>query len=365
MHTLAGFLCFFLPALYPLGIYFAATTPPKPILRFAVVTLKPGGYFFMGLVMRYDKQPLSIPDQAARLRERGLQFDDPARVQHYLTHIGYYRLSAYWLPFEQPNSDDGSRNHQFQPGTTFEQVLSLYVFDRKLRLLVMEAIERIETAVRSHWANALALRHGSHAHMQSSLFKCPWQHASDIARMANELQDSSETFIAHYRKQYDEPFLPPIWAVVETLTLGALSRWFKATRDIDAKREVARSLAMPTIEVLEQVLHALTPVRNVCAHHGRLWNRRFTLQLPRIKRLKDQMVVETVTTPNGQTQEQPARQVFNYLLVMAHLMRRINPGSSWQARLRQHVQTATLPQQQAMGFPAGWEQLEIWREAAE
>lgn len=170
--------------------------------------------------MRYDKPALSIADQVARLQQRGLQCADEARVQHYLTHIGYYRLSAYWLPFEQPATDGQPRDHQFQPGTNFEQVLSLYIFDRQLRLLVMEAIERIETAIRTHWAHALAMRHGPHAHLDASLFKSPWQHASDIARMAGDLQDSSETFIAHYRRQYSEPYLPPIWAVVETLTLG-------------------------------------------------------------------------------------------------------------------------------------------------
>lgn len=307
--------------------------------------------------MRYDKPALSIADQAERLKQRGLQFTDDARIQHYLTYIGYYRLSAYWLPFEQHLANGQARNHQFQPGTCFEQVLSLYIFDRKLRLLVMEAIERIETAIRTHWAHALAMRHGPHAHMDASLFKSPWQHASDIARMAGDLQDSSEIFITHYRRQYSEPYLPPIWAVVETLTLGALSRWFKATKSTDAKREVAQSLGMPTIEVLEQVLHALTPVRNVCAHHGRLWNRRFTLQLPHIKRLKGQMVIEQI---DGQAQ--PSRQIYNYLMVMAHLMRRINPGSSWQQRLRQHVQSARADQQQAMGFPVGWEQLAVWKE---
>jgi len=329
--------------------------------------------------MRYDKPALSIADQAARLRQRGLQFTDEARVQHYLTHIGYYRLSAYWLPFEQAAADGQPRNHQFQPGTTFEQVLSLYIFDRQLRLLIMEAIERIETAIRTHWAHALAIRHGPHAHLNADLFKSPWQHASDIARIAGELQDSSETFIAHYRRQYDEPYLPPIWAVVETLSLGALSRWFKATKDNDAKREVAKSLGMPTVEVLEQVLHALTPVRNVCAHHGRLWNRRFTLQLPRIKRLNSQMVIERISATRKQTfpcdqcglpveqkqasvQEQPARQIYNYLLVMAHLMLRINPGSSWRMRLKQQVQIANTDQQQAMGFPVDWERLAIWRE---
>lgn len=331
--------------------------------------------------MRYDKPALSIAAQAERLKQRGLQFADSARVQHYLTHIGYYRLSAYWLPFELPIAEGQPRDHQFQPGTSFEQVLSLYIFDRKLRLLVMAAMERIETAIRTHWAHAMSMRHGPHAHMDASLFKSPWQHASDIARMAGDLQDSSETFISHYRSQYSEPYLPPIWAVVETLTLGALSRWFKATKSTDAKREVAKSLGMPTIEVLEQVLHALTPVRNVCAHHGRLWNRRFTLQLPHIKRLKDQMVIEQITTtkkPSNQcgpcgaavaqtqasVQEQASRQLYNYLLVMAHLMQRINPGSSWRQRLSLHIESATPEQQKTMGFPAVWKKMPIWQENA-
>ena len=224
----------------------------------------------------------------------------------------------------------------------------------------MEALERIETAVRSHWANAFSLRHGSHAHMKSELFKCPWQHAADLARIAAELQKSSETFIAHYRTHYQEPFLPPIWAVVETMSLGTLSRWFKSTRDTEIKREVARCLKMPTIETLEQVLHALTPVRNICAHHGRLWNRRFTLQVPHIKRYRGQMVTEQITTPSGQIQEHPTRQIYNYLVIMQHLMSAVNPGSRWRERLRQHIATATQEQQQIMHFPANWWTLQPW-----
>ena len=332
----------------------------------------------MGAVMPYNKPALSISDQAERLKQRGLQFEDSARVQHYLTYIGYYRISAYWLPFEQPAAKGQPRNHQFQPDTTFEQVLSLYVFDRQLRLLVMEAIERIETAVRTRWAHELAVRYGPHAHVDASLFKSPWQHASDIARMAGHLEKSNETFIAHYRSNYSEPYLPPIWAVVETLTLGGLSRWFEATKSTDVKSKVAKTLGMPTIEVLEHVLHALTTVRNVCAHHGRLWNRRFTLQLPHIKRLKNQMVIEQITTVKKQNnpcsqcgvlveksqtnvQQQPSRQVYNYLLVMTHLMNHINPGSSWRKRLGEHIHSASAHQQKAMGFPVGWERFSIWQ----
>lgn len=200
--------------------------------------LKPGGYFFLASDMRYNKPALSIDDQVERLRERGMAFSDDRRVKHYLTHIGYYRLSAYGLPFEQHSPAGQPRNHQFRSGTTFEAVLSLYIFDRKLRLLVMEALDRIEIAVRTGWATSLAMKHGPHAHLDGTLFHCPWQHAKDISKMAGELHNSRETFIEHYRSTYSDPYLPPIWAVVETLSLGALSRWFKATRDRTAKNAV-------------------------------------------------------------------------------------------------------------------------------
>ena len=328
--------------------------------------------------MQYSKPPLSIEVQANQLQQRGLQCDAPDRLRHYLTHIGYYRLSAYWLPFEHPVAADTSgRSHNFQPGTTFDQVLDLYIFDRKLRLLVMEALERIETSVRSHWGNALAVRHGSHAHMQPELFNSPWQHAADIARLASDLKESKEAFVVHYRERYSTPYLPPIWAVAETLSLGTLSRWFKSTRDTSAKHEVAQSLGMPTIDILEKVLHALTPVRNICAHHGRLWNRRFALQLPIIRRIEDQMVIESITTTSKQktdcqqcqeivhrerttTQQQPSRQLYNYLVVMAHLMAHINPGSSWRDRVRQLIADRNATQQRAMGFPEAWQERAPW-----
>lgn len=310
--------------------------------------------------MHYSKPALSISDQAQLLLDRGLICDDRQRIEHYLSNIGYYRLSAYLLPFEQPSTHGDSRNHKFLPNTTFEQVLNLYVFDRKLRLLVMEAIERIEVSARTRWASAMALSHGSHAHMNSFLFKDPWQHASIVARVSKELRDSNETFVVHYRKKYQEPYLPPIWAIVETMTLGGLSRWIASTSDNQVKREVAKALGMPTIEILEQVLHALTPMRNICAHHARLWNRRFILLLPNIKRLHGQLITETLVTPKGETQESLTREIYNFLVIIQYLMQQINPGTSWGARLAQHIQLLVPEQQHAMGFPTDWKMRQPW-----
>jgi abortive infection bacteriophage resistance protein len=303
--------------------------------------------------MRYAKTPLNIQEQAHRLLERGLICEDVDRLQHYLGHIGYYRLSAYWLPFEAPSVDPQKRNHTFLPNTTFDAVLKYYVFDRKLRLLVMDAIERIEVAVRTRWASAMALRYGSHAHMHASLFKDHRAHTKDLEKVAAELEKSSETFVVHYRNKYDDPTLPPIWATVETMTLGTLARWFKNTKDNEVKKEVMQALNMPTIGILESMLDALTPVRNICAHHGRLWNRRLVMKIPIIKRLSGNMIPQDA--PNHQ-----AHYLYNYLVVMADLKRTINPRGLWLKSLSTLL--ADDIDHQAMGFPPDWKERSPWCE---
>lgn len=305
--------------------------------------------------MHFDKPPLSLTDQVALWRSRGLQVADGPRAERYLDSIGYYRLSAYCLPFEVPPAAGERRQHRFVPGTTFEQVLQLYIFDRKLRLLVIEAIERIEVAVRTRWAHAMSLRHGAHAHMDSTCFKDPWQHAKDLAHLAKEVQGSKETFIEHYRKTYTVPFLPPIWAVVETMSLGALSHWVKNTRDNTAKRSVAEGLDLPTVEVMEGVLHVLTPIRNACAHHSRLWNRRLPMKLPHIKRHARNLVPPD--SPHHQ-----AHHLYNPLALLAVMLKTMNPGTTWAVRLVHLLDTELPPDRlSAMGFPQDWRTRPVWQ----
>jgi abortive infection bacteriophage resistance protein len=301
----------------------------------------------------YNKPPLSIPDQAQLLLDRGLICNDRLRLERYISSIGYYRLSAYCLPFEQKSSNE-TRNHQFIPNTDFDQILDLYIFDRQLRLLVMEAIERIEVALRSLWSSALALdAKNSHAYLEPSFFKCSRQHIRSLAKIDQAFENSHEVFIAHYKKNYTTPQLPPIWAVVETMTLGALSRWFENTNSSNAKKTIAKAFNMPTVDVAEKVFHALTPVRNVCAHHSRLWNRRFVLSLPHIKRFSASLVPQN-------SKHHQEHYLYNYLVIMAILMDAINPESSWKSRLITLLITVATNQQKAMGFPVGWQYFPIW-----
>lgn len=121
--------------------------------------------------MLYDKPPNSVDEQVSLLKGRGLVCADEALVRRcWLVTVGYYRLSAYWLPYELPPPAGQTRSKAFAPDTSFESIVDIYTFDRQLRLLVMEAIERIEIALRASWTHRLSLASGPHAHTDPSLF---------------------------------------------------------------------------------------------------------------------------------------------------------------------------------------------------
>lgn len=296
--------------------------------------------------MIYDKPATSIDQQIALLADRGMHFSDRERASHYLRHIGYYRLSAYWLPFEQESTRTDARSHRFIPGTTFDDVLSRYVFDRQLRILALEALERIEVSVRACWSNAFSLSHGVHGYLDASNFKCPYWHASQIARAASELKDSNEVFVEHYRKKYSSPGLPPMWVMAETLSFGALSGWVQKTRDTDVQTELMRHMNLPTMEIVHGVLHNLSYLRNLCAHHARVWNRQFVKTFPRIKKIPEMYQPEASAGK--------ARSVHNHLVMLRHLMLEINPKTSWPHRLVSVLEAQAPATRSAMHLPTDW-----------
>lgn len=110
--------------------------------------------------MEFSKPGRTLDEQFDLFRSRGMQIDDSDRARHYLKHLNYYRLTAYWLPFEADH-----KAHQFEAGTNFEDLLNLYIFDREFRLLLLDAIERIEVSLRTVWAYYMAHQYGPHAYL--------------------------------------------------------------------------------------------------------------------------------------------------------------------------------------------------------
>lgn len=293
----------------------------------------------------YTKPALTIDQQIAQLCNRGMDINDTPLTEHYLSQINYYRLTAYWLPFESDHT-----THAFQPGTRFEQVLNLYIFDRELRLLVLDAIERIEVAVRTQLAYQLGYSYGSHPHLNSALFKKSWNHCKNISQLQKEAQACKETFVQHLLAKYAEP-LPPIWATVEILTLGQLSKWYANLKSGADRNLVGHIYDLDEINLVSY-LHHLSTVRNLCAHHSRLWNREFTFTF-KLPRQRPRVLL-------GNFNAHEPRRIYNNLVMLLYLMNLIAPGHHWRQRLldmlnRHHIDPAH------MGFPDDWSTRSIWR----
>lgn len=149
------------------------------------------------------EQSVSIAQQIALLRTRGLVIGDEAKASKYLKFIGYYRLSGYMLPFQ--SGGDGDQHHTFHAGTTFDQILDLSSFDRKLRLLFLDAIERIEIAIRAAVSTTMSLQHGPHWFLDSANFEAGFDHADFIRRAKNDIgHDERLSFPADWQER-------PIW----------------------------------------------------------------------------------------------------------------------------------------------------------
>lgn len=296
--------------------------------------------------MKFTKPALSFHQQVQLLASRGLQMDDAQRAEHYLAHINYYRLSGYFLPFEADHA-----THRFRTGVRFEDVIGLYVFDRELRLLVLDAIERIEVSVRTQWAYHFAHAVSPHGYLDAKHTHSMRRFARQLAMLGAEVEASKEAFVEHHRTKYDDPDMPPVWVACEMLSLGQLSQWFTLLKPMGLRKRMSKCYQLDQ-QVLQSALHHLTYVRNICAHHARLWNRVFvvTSSLPR-KGLPH--LIAAIDD-----RENPL--IYNTFCLIAHLMNCINPGHSWRERLRTLLDTHK-PDLGAMGFPADWATRDLWK----
>ncbi|MBN2578795.1 MAG: Abi family protein [Pirellulales bacterium] len=295
--------------------------------------------------MRYDKLPLTLQEQADLLLSRGMKGDRDAMIER-LAVVNYYRLSGYWYPFRNPDNT-------FRTNTSFEAVWQRYTFDRQLRLLVMDAIERIEVAVRTQLAYALAHQSGD-----------PFAYALDPAalpgltpdarnrfldELTEEIDHSKETFADHFRRKYgDKHRYMPIWIASEIMTFGNILKLYIGSLPC-VRKELAAGYGIHD-NVLESWILALSTIRNICAHHGRLWNRQLGTK-PKIP-AKDSAWHDPVTVGNDR--------LFAILTICKYCIGRIAPQSRWPDRWQNLLSEYPYVPRGSMGIPNNWRQCPIW-----
>jgi len=275
----------------------------------------------------YRKPPLSFSDQLLLLKSRGLIIEDEPKALTYLQEISYYRLSAYFLPYQRVKDT-------FNAGTTFRQIITNYTFDRELRLLVFDCIERLEIAIRTQIIYGMAIHYNdSHWQDNQSLFITPFY--NKVGHLVNPYVDlqsiiskaktarTPEIFIKHYMDSYSSPANPPSYMCLELLTMGELSHLYRGLRNNSDKKRIADFFDVHH-SVFISWLHTLSYVRNICAHHSRLWNRDLAIEPDKLLK------------PVGKWISKPFennKRMFYFICVLKYMLQRANPGNSLKDKL--------------------------------
>lgn len=310
----------------------------------------------------YNKTPLTFQDQLALLKQRQLVVDNDSKAIDYLSEISYYRLSAYFLPYQKTKDT-------FNLNTNFKQIIDTYSFDRELRLLVFDCIERIEVAIRTQMVYTMSMHYNdSHWQDNQNLFITPYYNKignlvdpySDFQSIISKAKTARtpEVFIKHYVATYSKPSNPPSWMCLELLTMGELSHLYRGLKNNSDKKRIAIFFDVhPTVFV--SWLHTLTYVRNICAHHSRLWNRDLAIE------------PEKLLKPVGNWVSKPFennKRMFYFICILKYLITRANPGNSLKDKLQNLFKKYPNVPIQYIGIPSDgkgnsldWENEPIWK----
>ncbi|MDD1965034.1 Abi family protein [Pseudomonas sp. NPDC090203] len=323
----------------------------------------------------FDKPALSVDQQLELLKKRGLHIANEKKAMSLLEVVTLFRLSPYMRPFQETRPD-----HAFKPGSSLKDIVEVYRFDSSLRSLVMEAIEKVEVAVRAAINNHLSPRLGSGWIADPKSFQSSYAHGellrplrlklADEARKLerervrnrrNELSEQAtqqhmenrarDNYFRFYGATYSAPQLPPAWAMLEEMSLGTVSTLFRALARSRDKKAIASRFKLP-FEVLQSWLHTLTFIRNCCAHHSRLWNR----ELP----VRPSLPKSWALLAACHNQPQPSQRLYVVFTMLAYLTDLISPDTQWKARALKMLRDQDASKLRPMGFPVGWSAQEQW-----
>jgi len=308
------------------------------------------------MLVRYEKPALTFQQQLDQLKNRGMVVNNEEKALKDLSCISYYRLSAYWYPFKLRNDSTSEVIDQFVPGTQFEQAIELYEFDRKLRLLVIDAIERVEIMVRTKVTYHLGHTYGAFAHADPTNFHPKFNHVKWLQKLEDEIIQSKDVFITHYKNKYEGFPTIPIWMLTEVMSMGSLSVCYAGLQNNDKLGVQDKKVIADQFNIhykrLEDWLHTLTYIRNICAHHSRLWNRELAIRPDQSKEIHWRAPI----TPCND-------RIFYILLILRYMLRFNNNGENWVKQISQVIEPIANVNKWriAMGMPANWKVHPIWK----
>lgn len=310
--------------------------------------------------MLYNKPPFDITAQLNNLKNKNLIISDRDKAEHYLSTVSYARLSIYFSLFYEI----GATN--FKNGTTFEDIIDLYSFDRTLRITTLEALEQIEIAVRSVISNHMSITYNDAFWYTNAIFFNDKQAYSEFLqfcrrnagrrvfftydkKLNKEIVKTSDknknTELYTFYNKYENK-LPPSWLLAEALPMGSWSKLYANLKENKDKRQIAKVFGF-LLNDFESWLRLITLYRNCIAHHRRFWNEDFSALHPKNEK--------RYLTNCGMIQN-----IYRNYLIIFRLLQSITDKSDWKAKLRDTLEQCPFDIHTYMNFPVNWDKLDFW-----
>lgn len=294
----------------------------------------------------YIKPSLNLEEQLGFLKKQGLIVIDETKAKHILKIVGYYRFSGYLLPFKSHHQHNNHRN--FIEGTNFEKVWQLYQFDQELRLLVSDAIEKIEVAFRAAISAITTEEFGAFWYVSRGFYRDNRPYEKLMRDVNKIIKDKQEVFMQHYFHNYSKPEYPPIWMMIEVLSFGSCSKMFANIQQVSVRRKICEVFDQhPT--VIESWIKTTVWIRNLCAHHARLWNR-WLVDAPLIS--KADKLHDYLQANN--------RRFIVCAYILEQLLVNIFPAYQWKEKLYNLFEKYPEYPGQMMGFYDEWYEDPFW-----
>lgn len=299
----------------------------------------------------YQKLPLSVSDQIIKLKSKKLLFKNEADAEQFLLNNGYYRVSGYAFSFRNQNSP----MNYFKKNAHFEDIVSLYQFDSNFRSFILNAIEKIEISFRAQIVNQYSMVYGSHWNSDSTLFKINKEHSNYLADIDAFIFNCNDDFIKHYKTKYNSPKRPPSWMCFEIMSFGQVLSLYQNLDDSKkCKIDIAKYFGLMKTKDLIQWMRAFRIIRNICAHHGRLWNK----SIPANVWLNPQNMLNPFITIYPQNPNR--NKIYASICCIQYLLNIIEPANTFGSDLKIIMQQKSQNESKAMGFPTGWENEVFW-----
>ncbi|MEE1181260.1 MAG: Abi family protein [Treponema sp.] len=292
----------------------------------------------------YTKTATTLAEQAQILLDRGLNDIGKEDLIKKLSSVNYYRLRGYTYPYQ----DNTDINTPFKKDNSWNIIWSDYILDLNLRTLLFEAISYIEIALRSQLTLNMSLKHQPSWYSEKDNFFNENNFVSDLSELLKNWSRSKEKFKEHYENSYDSARLPPSWIIFETATYGVMSKYYGNLKNsITEKDKIAQYFGFPhgCSDYLKSWLQNLNIIRNICAHHGRLFSKT-NIVIPSFpKKLPGNWI----------SMEFKGNKIYSSVCVVKRLLDYCAPEYDFNSKLKALIAKATQQQKTTMGFPAGWE----------